>query len=303
MSRLLAAMTACVCLVAADAPALAQVAAPPANADAVGAEVGRAYEDASRIVGLVSAVTTDPRIGEADTIDQLVVVLDEKAGEIASALAEIAAMNRRVLAMREAASHETETGRRTRRMLDDLGTFLSTASSLLERIDTVRTAYHSVDILRGQRIRDNLPALNAAPVVSLKWAEVLHGARATDFPLPSFGYALNGGLGCFYGGVAWIHRADAGLSTPSGASASISNAADCLGRMIDMGGQAQADAATRAAALEVLEAGAALLEKAAGELRDAPAGSALLPRYNAELQSIQARINGLQTGDGAGRGR
>ena len=52
----------------------------------------------------------------------------------------------------------------------------------------------------------------------------------------------------------------------------------------------------------MLEAAAALLEKAAGDLSAAPAGSPLLPRYNAELQSIQTRVNGLQAGGAAGQG-
>ena len=302
MSRLLAAMVVCGSLVAAGAPASAQIAAPPANADAVRADVARAYQDASRIVGLVSAVATDPRIGEAETIDQLVVMLDQKAGEIASAQAEITAISNRVQALREATSYETEAGRQTRRLLDDLGAFAGSASYFLRRIDEVRTAYHSTDILRSKRIRDNLGALNAGPIVSLEWAEVVHSARAAHFPLPSLGYALNGGLGCYYGGLAWMHRADAQLSTPSVASANVSGAAGCLGRMIDMGGQAQADPAARAAALEVLEAAAALLEKAAGDLRDAPAGTEILPRYTTERQSIQTRVNGLQAGGGAGQG-
>ena len=243
MRRLLAVVMACGSLAVAGAPASAQVAAEPASAEAIGADVARALEDASRIVGLVSAAITDPRIGEADTIDQLVVILDQKAGENASARAEITAINRRILALREATSNQTEAGRRARRVFDDLGTFAAAASHLLRRVDEVRTAYHSTDVLRDQRIRDNLAALNAAPVVGLEWAGVLYGARATDFPLPSLGYALNGGLGCYYRGVASINRADAGLSAPSGASAKVSSAAGCLRRMVDMGGQAQADPA------------------------------------------------------------
>jgi len=303
MSRLLAAMLVGGYLAVAGAPASAQVAAGPASADAVGADVARALEDASRIVGLVSAATTDPRIPEMKSFADLSAILDQKAGEIASARAEVSAINNRILGLREPISSETEEGRRARRLLDDLATFAASASHLLQRVDDMRAAFHANDLQREKRIRDNFGALRAGAIVSAEWAAVIFRTQATDFPLPGLDYALNGGLGCYYGGLASMHRADAQLSTPSAASARLSDAAGCLGRMIEMGGQAQADAATRRGALDVLEAAAALLERAAGDLRDAPAGTEILPGYNAELQSIQARVNALQAGADAGEGQ
>lgn len=303
MSKLLAAMMACGSLVLAVAPASAQVASPPAAGDAaIQATVSRTYQDVSGIVGLVSAVTSDPRVVEAKTAEELSAALDQKAGEITSARAEITAINNRLVASRAAISNETEAGRKARGLLDNLGRFVAASSYLLQRVDEVRTAFHATDIQRSQRIRDNIGALRAGPIVSLEWGEALLGARAADFPLPSIGYALNGGLGCYYRGLASMHRAAAGLSTPSVAGNGLSDAAGCVRRMIDMAVEAQPDAATRRTALNLLEPAAALLERAANDVRAAPAGTDLLPGYASELRSIQTRIDGLQTADAARQG-
>lgn len=303
MSRLLAAMMLCGSLAVGVPPASAQVAAPSSSGDAaIQASVSRTYQDASRIVGLVSAVTDDPRIREARTFEELSAVLDRKAGEITSARAEIAAINNRLVTSMAAISSETEAGRKARILLDDLGSFIATSSSLLQRVDDMRTAFHDTDVQRGQRVHENIGALRAGPIVSLEWGEALLGARAADAPMPSLGYALNGGLGCYYRGLALMHRAAARLSTPAVAGNGVSGAADCVRRMIDMAGEAQPDAAARQTALNILQPAAVLLERAAEDVRAAPAGTDLLPGYAQELRSIQTRINGLETADGVRRG-